>query len=161
MFTKVNHEFDPIYDEFSQILILGTMPSKKSREVKFYYGHPKNRFWLVLANVFEEEIQDKIAFLHKHHIALWDVLSSCEIHGSSDSSIKNETVNDIPLVLEVTQVKAIFTTGKVAHKYYEKYFKNKINIPEINLPSTSPANCAYSLEKLIEEYRIILDYLDK
>ena len=160
MVTKVNHEFEPIYDKFSQILILGSIPSKKSREVKFYYGHPKNRFWLVLENIFEEKIIDKKLFLKNHHIALWDVLASCEIEGSSDSSIKNEKVNDISKILKNTSIKVIFTTGKVAHKYYQKYFKNIIKIPEINLPSTSPANCAYSLEKLILEYKIILDYLD-
>lgn len=151
----------PIYDKDSQILILGTMPSVKSREVKFYYGHPQNRFWKIMENLFEEEIIDKKAFLLKHHIALWDVLESCEIKGSSDSSIQKEKPNPIPDLLPKTQIKAIFTTGKTAHKFYQKYFKTTISIPEINLPSPSPANCAKKLEELVEEYKIIQNFLEK
>lgn len=159
MGNLVKHELEPIYDSEAQILILGTMPSKYSRQVHFYYGHPQNRFWRVLELIFQEKITDRKAFLLKHHIALWDVLASCEINGSSDQSIKNETVNDIPSLLAKTNIKVIFTTGQKAHFYYQKYFHNQIAIPEINLPSTSPANCAYSLEDLRDHYQKILDYL--
>ena len=156
---KVKHELSPIYNEFSRILILGTMPSVKSREVGFYYGHPKNRFWKVLEKVFEEQIIDKKEFLLKHHIALWDVLSSCSIKGSSDASIKNAKPNKKEKILKETEIKAIFTTGKTAYKYYLKFFDEKIKLPVICLSSTSPANAKVSLEKLIEEYKIIKDYL--
>lgn len=158
---KINHELPPVFDENCQILILGTIPSMKSREVKCYYGHPQNRFWKILEILFKQTITDKKAFLLNHHIALWDVLASCEIKGSSDSSIKNETPNSIEYLLEKSSIQVIFTTGKMAHKYYQKYFKNTISIPEINLPSTSPANCAKKIEELVEEYKIIQDFLKK
>ena len=159
MLKKVEHEFPPIFDNNSKILILGTIPSVKSREVNFYYGHPKNRFWKVLAKLFAEEIENKKSFLLNHNIALWDVLKSCDINGSSDSSIRNEIPNDILSILKNSSIKVIFTTGKTAHKYYEKYFKDKIEILEINLPSTSPANCRIKEEDLLEHYKIILEYL--
>lgn len=158
MIKKVEHELPPIFNEKSKILILGTMPSVKSREVKFYYGHPQNRFWKIMEIIFMQEIKDKERFLLEKHIALWDILESCKI--SSDSSIKNEKPNNISYLLEKTSIKVIFTTGKTAHKYYEKYFKNKITIPEINLSSTSPANCAKKLYDLVEEYKIIKEYLE-
>ena len=158
---RVKHELSPIYDQNSKILILGTMPSVKSREVKFYYGHPKNRFWKILELVFNQKIEEKKEFLLKHQIALWDVLESCEIKGSSDSSIKNETPNPLPELISKCQIQAIFTTGKTAHKFYQKYFKNTISIPEINLSSPSPANCAKKIEELVEEYKIIQNFLEK
>lgn len=158
MESRVYHEFPPFYDENSKVLILGSIPSVKSREIGFYYGHPQNRFWKVLSLVFNSSILDKKEFLKQHHIALWDVLESCEINGSSDDSIKKEIPNNIPLILEKCNINAIFTTGKIAHKYYMKYFK-EINIPIFNLPSTSPANCKVSLDELVEEYKIIRDYL--
>lgn len=160
MLKKVFHELPPIYNEHSKILILGSMPSAKSREVKLYYGHPKNRFWSILEVIFNQKITNKEKFLLDNNIALWDVLESCEINGSSDSSIKNEQPNNIPKLLKKTQIKAIFTTGKTAHKYYVKYFKNIINLPVINLPSTSPANCAKHIEELIEEYKVIKNYIE-
>ncbi len=161
MSQKVIHNFEPIYNRESQILILGTIPSKKSREVNFYYGNPQNRFWKILESLFQEEIKNKKEFLLNHNIALWDVLKSCEIIGSSDSSIKNEKPNNLNLILKKTNIKLIVTTGKTAHKFYQKYFKDQILIPEISLPSPSPANCAYSLEVLIKEYSKILPFLKK
>lgn len=158
MESRVYHEFQPFYDNNSKVLILGSIPSVKSREIGFYYGHPKNRFWKVLSLVFEIDILDKKVFLKNYHIALWDVLKSCEIKGSSDSSIKEEIPNDIPSLLEKCNINAIFITGKTAYKYYMKYFKN-IDIPVFNLSSTSPANCRISLDKLVEEYKIIKKYL--
>lgn len=158
---RVKHELPPIWDCNSKILILGTIPSVKSREVKFYYGHPQNRFWKILELVFNQKIEEKKEFLLKHQIALWDVLESCEIKGSSDSSIQKEKPNPIPDLLQKTQIQAIFTTGKTAHKFYQKYFKNTISILEINLSSPSPANCAKKIEELVEEYKIIQKILEK
>lgn len=157
--TKVKHEIEPIYDKNSKILILGTMPSVKSREVGFYYAHPKNRFWFVLEQVFNETIEDKKEFLLKNHIALWDVFASCDIKGSSDASIKNAIPNDLENLINKSNIKVIFTTGKTAYKYYLKFFKDKINLPVFCLPSTSPANCKIKDKELIEEYKLIQKYL--
>ncbi len=159
MLKKVIHELEPIYDENSKVLILGSMPSEKSRSVGFYYAHPQNRFWSTLESVFDTKIENKVEFLKKNHIALWDVLASCSINGSSDASIKNVVPNDLERIIRESKIKAIFTTGKTAHKYYIKYFENKIKIPVINLPSTSPANCRVKKEELIEEYSKIREYL--
>lgn len=157
---RVTHEFEPFYDENSKILILGSIPSPKSRELGFYYMHPQNRFWKVLSSVFGEEvplsIDNKKQFLKKHNIALWDVLESCDIDGASDSSIKNPIPNDIEEILKNSKVKRIYTTGKTAHKLYNKYILNKIGIEVIYLSSTSPANARMSLEELVNEYKNIL-----
>lgn len=154
--TKIIHPFPPLYDSKSRILILGSFPSVKSREQQFFYGHPQNRFWKVVSAVFEkpvpQTIEEKRNFLHSSHIALWDVIASCEICGSSDSSIKNATANDLCEILTNAQIEKIFVNGKTAEKYYNKYTKQKINTEAVCLPSTSPANAAWSLEKLIEEW---------
>lgn len=160
---KVNHEFGPFYDENSKVLILGSIPSPKSREQGFYYGHPRNRFWPVLAGLFEETIpetvEDRKKFLTKHHIALWDVLASCDIKGAEDSSIKNPEANDMELILKSADIKAVFTTGAKASKLYEKLCLPKCGVAAKMLPSTSPANCGCSFDKLSAEYRQILKYL--
>lgn len=156
---QVKHELKPIYNKHSKILILGTIPSVKSREVGFYYAHPKNRFWKTLEIVMNEKIVDKTEFLLKHHIALWDVFATCEIKGSSDASIKNAKPNNIEKLLKESHIKVIFTTGKTAYKYYLKFFKDKIHLPVICLPSTSPANCKIKSEDLVEEYSVIQKYL--
>ena len=161
----VKHTLSPIYDKNSKVLILGTMPSPKSREVGFYYGHPQNRFWKVLADIFNEEsltrVEDKITFLHQHQLALWDVLQSCEILGADDSSIKNPIPNDFTFLLQEANIKAIFTTGKKATDLYMKYCYPDTHVEAVKLPSTSPANAAFSLEKLIgiwtEEIKRIID----
>lgn len=159
----VEHTLSPIYDKNSKVLILGTMPSPKSREVGFYYGHPQNRFWKVLADIFNEKslttIEEKITFLHRHQLALWDVLQSCEIQGADDASIKNPIPNDFTSLLQEANIKAIFTTGKKATDLYMKHCYPKKNIPAIGLPSSSPANRRISYEKLKEEYSKILEYL--
>ncbi|MBO4394822.1 MAG: DNA-deoxyinosine glycosylase [Eubacterium sp.] len=151
------HPFSPLYDEESEILILGSFPSVKSREEGFYYGHPRNRFWKVVASVFNDDepgtVEDKSAFLHRNHIALWDVICSCEIEGSSDSSIRNVTVNDLSIILDDADIKGIFVNGKTALKYYEKYTLPLIGRQAICLPSTSPANAAWSTERLIEGWK--------
>jgi hypoxanthine-DNA glycosylase len=157
---QIIHPLQPIYNEDSKILILGTMPSVKSRENKMYYTHPKNRIWLVLSSIFNEDFpitnQDKINFVLKHNIALWDVLKSCKIKGSSDSSIKDPLANDFNIIFNNCNIKAIFTTGKKAHTLYKKLTGKEC----ICLPSPSPANCAISLNELIESYSIILEYLN-
>jgi hypoxanthine-DNA glycosylase len=149
----------PVYNEHSQILILGSMPSKKSREAKFYYAHPQNRFWGILAKLFQESIVDKRNFVLKHNIALWDVISACDIEASSDASIKNVIPNDLTKILNTSPIKAIFTNGKTAEKYYQKYIYPLTKISSICLPSTSPANCRIKEEQLIEEWSTILKYL--
>ncbi len=152
----IKHEFPPYYDANSKILILGTIPSVKSREVGFYYCHPQNRFWKVLANLYQEEIphtiEEKKQFLTHHHIALWDVLASCAIEGSSDQSIRCPICNDLSVILNHSAVEKIYTTGKKAYDLYQKYCYPKTKIDAILLPSTSPANAAYSLEKLVKAY---------
>lgn len=155
----VLHNIPPVFDENSTVLILGSFPSVKSRESEFFYGHPQNRFWRVTAAVFSrpvpQTVEEKKAFLLENHIALWDVLASCEITGSADSSIKNAVPNDIGIILEKANIKRIFVNGKTAEKYYKKYIQPQIGIQAACLPSTSPANAAKSLEKLIEEWGVI------
>lgn len=164
MLDKITHTIDPVYDENSKILILGTMPSPKSREVGFYYGHAQNRFWPIMSDLFSidklSNNEEKMRFLREKKIALWDVLKSCEIKGAEDSSIKNPEANDINKIIKNSKVKAVFTTGKKATDLYKKYCYNDTTIESIYLPSTSSANRArYSYEDLITEYRIIFDYL--
>lgn len=155
----LNHPFPPLFDENSKILILGSFPSVKSREQMFFYGHPQNRFWKVIAGVFcaivPQTIEEKRHFLLKNNIALWDVLASCEITGSADSTIKNAEANDISPILLNAPIKRIFVNGKTAEKYYNKYIKPEIKREAVLLPSTSPANAAWSVEKLISEWKKI------
>lgn len=156
----ITHELiPPVYDEHSQILILGSMPSKKSREEGFYYMHPKNRFWSIMQELFQEEIIDKKLFLLKHHIALWDTIYSCDIKGSSDSSIQNVVPNNIASLISKTQIKKIFTVGKTSFKYYQKYIYPTLKMESILLPSTSPANCRISMDIMLKDWKIILSYL--
>jgi hypoxanthine-DNA glycosylase len=156
---NISHPFPAIYDKNSQILILGSFPSVKSREQNFFYGHPQNRFWKVSASIFAcdtpETIEEKRAFLLKNGIALWDVIASCEIEGSSDSKIKNAVPNDITPILENAKISKIFTNGSTAHMLYEKHIEPQTGIPAIKLPSTSPANAAWSVQRLIEAWKII------
>ncbi len=153
------HPIRPIYDGHSKILILGSFPSQKSREEMFFYGHPQNRFWRVLAAVFEqklpETIEEKKRFLLSNGIALWDVIASCDIVGSSDSSIKNVIANDLDEILSMADIKQIFVNGKTAEKYYDKYIKDKIGREAICLPSTSPANAAWNVERLVSVWQIL------
>lgn len=156
---KEYHLIEPIYDKDSKILILGSFPSVKSREANFFYHHPQNRFWRVLAAVYQdtvpEEIADKKAFLKRHQIALWDVIASCNIKGSSDSSISDVEVNDLNMIIANSSVKHIYTNGNLADKLYHRYFDTIIDLPVTKLPSTSPANAAYSLDKLLIYWRVI------
>ena len=153
------HPFPPLYNENSRILILGSFPSVKSREVNFFYGHKQNRFWKVISAVLEEKepesIEEKKNLILENGIALWDVIASCDIEGSSDSSIKNVTPNDLRIILEGSKVERIFVNGKTAEKYYNKYVKPVLGRSALCLPSTSPANAAWSLERLISAWMII------
>ena len=153
------HPIAPLYDENSKILILGSFPSVKSREAGFFYGHPQNRFWKVVAKVFDEDIpqtiEEKKAFLLKNHIAVWDVIKSCDIEGSSDSSIKNVKANDLNKILKTADIKEIYVNGKTAFKYYQKYTEQKLGRTAKCLPSTSPANAAWSIERLVEAWECI------
>ena len=157
----ISHPFPPLYNENSRILILGSFPSVKSREQKFFYGHPQNRFWKVTATVFEcsvpQTIEEKRRFLLAHGVALWDTIASCDIVGSSDSSIKNVVPNDLTPILEGAKIEKIFVNGKTSEKYYNKYVRDKIGRKAVCLPSTSPANAAWSLERLVEVWRVIRD----
>ena len=153
------HSIPPIYDQNSTILILGSFPSVRSREVGFFYGHPQNRFWKVLSSVFEDHepstIEQKKAFLLQHHIALWDVAASCDIQGSADCSITDVVPNDISPIFSIACIRHIFLNGKTAARYYERLTKPLTGRNAIVLPSTSPANASWSLERLIEAWRII------
>lgn len=160
-----SHPFPPLYDENSKILVLGSFPSVKSREQLFFYGHPQNRFWRVLSSVLDcdvpETIEDKKELLFSNNIALWDVIASCDIIGSSDSSIKNVVANDLFEILNKAKINQIFVNGKTAYKYYNKYIRNTICTEAICLPSTSPANAGWSIDKLVETWSIIKIYIDK
>lgn len=156
---RIYHEFGPVYDSKSKILLLGSFPSVKSRKEQFYYAHPQNRFWKVMSIIFNEEITDKKQFLLNKNIALWDVIESCEINGSSDASIKNVIPNDISLIINNSEVKYIFVLGKKAYDMYYKYIFNKVKKDAILLPSTSPANAIKNLDELVKEFSIIIEKL--
>ena len=159
----ITHPFPPVYDGSSRVLILGSFPSVKSREQRFFYGHPQNRFWRVMAAVLGEPVPEtvgeKTKLMLSHHIALWDALEECDICGASDSSIRNPVPTDIPGLLQKTRIRRIYATGATAHKYYQKYNFPRTGIEAVKLPSTSPANAACSPEKLIEAYREIGMYI--
>ena len=161
--TQVTHEFEPVFDENSRVLILGTFPSVKSRENQFYYGHPQNRFWKVMAELTKEQvpqsIEEKKALLLRHGIAVWDVISSCEIKGSSDSSIRNVIPADLNRILKHCDIRCIYTNGATARKLYDKYSKEQTGREIIGLPSTSPANAAYSIDRLMESWGEIAGFL--
>ena len=153
-YQHIAHGFGPIYDDNSKILILGSFPSVKSRAEGFYYGHPRNRFWKVLAAILKENepqtVQEKKTLLLHHGIALYDVIEECDIIGSSDSSIKNVVPSDLAPILASAKITSVFTNGKTANRLYQKYQEAQTKRPAVCLPSTSPANAAFSLEKLIE-----------
>lgn len=161
--NTVTHPIPPVFDSASRILILGSFPSVKSREGHFFYHHPKNRFWKTLAGVLDVPVPDTIAekkaFLLSHRIALWDVIASCSIEGSSDSSIRDVVPNDLSVILSTADIRAIFCNGKTSWNYYRKYQEAVTGIPAVSLPSTSPANAAWSLEKLKGAWNVILPYI--
>ena len=161
--STVSHPIPPVYDKHSRIMILGSFPSVKSRENGFFYGHGRNRFWKTVSAIIgcpePISIEEKKKMLLGSGIALWDVIASCEISASSDSSIKNVVPNDISSILAAADIKRIFVNGKTAEKYYRKFILPVVGIEAVTLPSTSPANAAYSLDRLIEAWKIIFEEL--
>ncbi len=159
MKKQLNHPFGPLYDENSRVLILGSFPSVKSREQNFFYGHPQNRFWKVVSAVFEQPVPQTIE--EKKHLilcsglALWDSIASCEITGSSDSSIRNAKANDIGIILDNCVIERIYCNGRKSHELYQKYIEPQTGRKAVCLPSTSPANAQWTLEKLIEAWSVI------
>lgn len=155
------HNIEPVFDENSGILILGSFPSVKSREQRFFYGHPQNRFWRVLAAVFGEEVPDSVdekrAFLLRNRIAVWDVIKQCDITGSGDSTIKNVVPNDIGFILSKAEIQRIFCNGQTSYKLYRRYIEKKTGIAAQPLPSTSPANAQYSIDRLTKTWQIIAE----
>lgn len=154
------HPIPPLYSKNSEILILGSFPSVKSRENEFFYAHPQNRFWKVLSAVFNSPLpqntDEKKELVLKNKLALFDVIKQCDIKGSGDSTIKNVIPNDLSPIIENSNIKHIFLNGKTAEKYYKRYIAPIIDIEFTTLPSTSPANAAYSLDRLIEEWKKII-----
>lgn len=165
----IRHPFPPLYNEESRILILGSFPSVKSREMAFFYGHPQNRFWKLLSRLLEapfpETVPERRAFLLAHRIAVWDVIASCEIHGSSDASIRNAVPNDLRQILDHAQIRQIYVNGQTAGRLYRKYQERPLRedygecAKAIVLPSTSPANAAWTMDRLAEAWGVILAQL--
>ena len=159
-YQHIRHEFDPVYDRNSEILILGTLPSVKSREQRFYYGHKQNRFWKVIAALYGEAvpvtIEEKKKILLRHHIALFDVIAECDIAGSSDSTIRNVVPTDLSVILKQAPVRKIFANGNKAYDLYMNSSYQKTEMEAGRLPSTSPANAAYQMERLLQSWKVIL-----
>ena len=161
--SKQVHSIAPVFDKESRVLILGSFPSVKSREVGFFYGHKQNRFWKLLSRLFDEQVpqnnEEKKAMLLRNHIAVWDVIASCEIKGSSDTSITNAVPNDISVILNTADIRAIFCNGSKSFELYRKHIEQTVGRNAIKLPSTSPANAVCTLDKLIESWEIIKEYI--
>lgn len=155
-----SHPIPPLYNEASRILILGSFPSVKSREGLFFYHHPQNRFWKVLSSVLNEPlpstIEEKRDMLLRRGIALWDVIGSCEIEGSEDSSIRDVIPNDLSPIFQAAQIHAVFCNGTASHNYYRRYTQKQTGMEAVKLPSTSPANAAWNLTRLAEAWQVIL-----
>lgn len=160
---RLEHEIQPVYNQDSTVLLLGSFPSVKSREQRFYYGHPQNRFWPLLAKICGENlpqtVEEKKALCLRHGIALWDVIQSCDIEGSADSSIRNARVNDLNMILSQCDIRQIFVNGTTAYRLFQKYQKNAVGRDAVKLPSTSPANAAWTFDKLWEQWKIMREYL--
>ncbi|MBQ3553971.1 MAG: DNA-deoxyinosine glycosylase [Clostridia bacterium] len=157
---QISHPFGPLYNKESRVLILGSFPSVKSREQNFFYGHPQNRFWRVLAAILKENvptsIEEKKTLLLSHHIALWDSLASCEIVGSADSSITHPIANDLSPIFHEADIRLLCFNGKKSEEIYQKFAPRHYEVPTICLPSTSPANAQFTLERLTEEWARVL-----
>ncbi|WP_027729023.1 DNA-deoxyinosine glycosylase [Treponema sp. C6A8] len=170
--TLITHPLAPVWNEESKVLLLGTMPSPKSRQLGFFYMHPQNRFWRVLSQVFSENlalpnnaadtqaaIRERRDFLLRHKLALWDVLASCQIEGASDSSIRREIPNDFSKILSESKISRVFFTGQKAASLWKKHcaalYEERFHLQVHTLPSTSPANARFTIDDLIEEYQIV------
>ena len=153
---KQIHPIPPLYNDKSEVLILGSFPSVKSREANFFDGHPQNRFWKVIARIFDEEvpqtIEEKKRLILTHHLSMWDVIAECDIIGSSDSSIKDVVPNDLSVILDNAPIRRIIVNGKTAEKMYNKYTLDKTGIKAVVMPSTSPANAAWDIDRLVAEW---------
>ncbi len=160
-YEHIVHPFPPLFDENSEILILGSLPSVKSREQMFFYGHPQNRFWPLMARLLNEpeprSIEEKKELVLKHHIALWDTICSCDIIGSGDSSIKNVVPTDLKPILQGSKVSRIYCNGRTSWKYFRRYQERALGIEAQALPSTSPANAAWTMDMLASAWKIILE----
>lgn len=158
-YQHITHDFQPVYNKESKVLILGSFPSVKSRENQFYYGHPQNRFWKLLAMILEEHvpetIEEKKELLLNNRIAIWDVIESCSIQGSSDTSIKDVKVNDFTKILTESSIRTIYVNGGKAYELYHKYAEPITGIKAIKLSSTSPANAAWNMDRLFENWKQI------
>jgi len=158
-YRHIVHPFGPLYDTQCKVLILGSLPSLKSREQNFFYGHPRNRFWPLLAALFHEtppvSVQEKREMALRHHIALWDTIYSCEIIGSSDSSIRSVEPTDLCPIVEESGVRRIFCNGRTSWDYYRRYQEKELGMEAVLLPSTSPANAAWSMDRLIAAWSVI------
>lgn len=162
-YRHIQRQFGPVYSADSKILILGSFPSVRSREAGFFYGHPQNRFWPLLARLLEEEVpkdrEEKTQLLLRNRIALWDTLDACDIIGSDDASIKNAVPVDISLVLNAAQIREIYCNGTASYKLFMKHLYPLCGIEPKKLPSTSPANAAWNMERLCSEWKVILEEL--
>jgi hypoxanthine-DNA glycosylase len=160
MSSPLQHPFAPVFDQYSKVLILGSFPSVKSREYGFYYGHLQNRFWKIMAYLTKTDpmpvdIEGKRQMLLRNGVALWDVVAICDIVGSSDSRMTNVMPTDLSIILKNSPIRQIFANGNKAYELYRRYRDNNIH----KLPSTSPANAVYDLEKLMKKWSVILLYL--
>lgn len=157
--AKIVHPIPPLFNEVSKTLILGSFPSVKSREAMFFYGHPQNRFWRLMALLFEAEVpetvEEKTHLVLTHRLALWDTIHSCTITGSSDSSIRDVVPNDLSVILDNSRVDRVFCNGAASYKLYQKYIYPQTKLHAAQLPSTSPANAAWSMERLQKAWEII------
>ena len=163
-YQRISHGFEPVYDERSRILVLGSFPSVLSRANDFYYGNPQNRFWRVLASCLRAEvpqsIPEKCALVLAHGIALWDVVAQCDIKGSSDASIANVEPVDIERVLEVAPIRHVVCNGGTAGRLYAKHLQDRVGLPAVVLPSTSPANAAWTFDRLQKRWKEALDSMN-
>ena len=159
MMQRLTHPFGPLYNDSSKVLILGSFPSVQSREQNFFYGHPQNRFWRVIASVFDQpvpqSIEEKKQLILSSGLDLWDSIASCEITGSSDSSIRNAQPNDLSIILNNCNIERIYCNGRKSYELYQKYIRPQTGRAAVCLPSTSPANAQWTLEKLIREWSVI------
>lgn len=159
------HNIPPVFDEKSEILILGSFPSVKSREDRFFYAHKQNRFWQVMAELLGESVpqtvEEKKTLLLKNHIALWDVIASCDIDGSSDSKIRNVVPNDLRIILDTADIRSIYCNGGKAYELFRRYPAKETGRDAVRLPSTSPANASFSFPELVSEWKIILGGLNQ
>lgn len=157
------HPIPPLFDENSRVLILGSFPSVRSREARFFYGHPQNRFWRVMSTLLHcplpQTVAEKSQMLHDNHIALWDTIASCDIVGSSDSSIHSAVPNDLSVILNAARINAVFCNGAASYSLYQKYIEPQTHIPAEKLPSTSPANAAWSVERLCGQWKCVVEAL--